>query len=159
MIAFHSGLDGVTFRSKGSKLLGGLYRAECVGPRPTALLLHGLPGVGKNLDIAYSLREDGWNCLFFHYRGSWGTEGAYTLEGQIDDLPAVESVAEQLLKRSVLILTGNKDGIFSPDHYPPLMHAVSTIEWHEFPDGDHSLSLWRQEIVRRSVNWLATHMG
>jgi hypothetical protein len=85
---FTAGLDGVTFRSRGKKLLGGLYRSVGPGPRPTAILLHGVPGVEKNLDLAYALQAAGWNCLYFHYRGSWGSEGAYTFAGQVADVRA-----------------------------------------------------------------------
>jgi hypothetical protein len=41
-LAFEAGVDGVTFTSKGFKLLGGLYRAADDSPRPTAVLVHGL---------------------------------------------------------------------------------------------------------------------
>ena len=54
---FDAGLDNVVFCSQGSKLLGGFYRGGGNGPRPTAILLHGVPGVEKNLDIAYALRD------------------------------------------------------------------------------------------------------
>jgi len=240
---FQSGLDGVIFQSHGSKLLGGLYRGAGQGPRPTAILLHGVPGVEKNLDFAYALRDIGWNCLYFHYRGSWGSEGAYSFSGQYDDLlaatewltqrpcvdadrlaligqsaggylslmsgaknqsyraivaicpmispirapfslelfdelagmlsnitgeelqsqwdtlPPVESQAEQLLNRPVLLLTGGQDDIFPPDHYPPLLEAVPTIEWHEYSNGDHTLSLNRKEAVQYTVDWLVKHIG
>jgi hypothetical protein len=85
---FQADIDGVTFTSHGHKLLGGFYRAAGDSPRPTALLCHGLPGVEKNLDIAYALRDAGWNCLYFHYRGSWGSAGSYSLNGLIDDARA-----------------------------------------------------------------------
>lgn len=92
---FGAGLDGVTFESKGCKLLGGFYRASGIGPRPTAILLHGLPGTEKNLDIAYELRSLGWNCLYFHYRGSWGSEGDFSLDGRRDDLRAATAWIER----------------------------------------------------------------
>ena len=82
------GLDGVIITSSGSKLLGVLYRAGGAGPHPTALLLHGIPGLEKNADIAYALRDAGWNALIFHYRGCWGSEGDYTLAGVPDDVRA-----------------------------------------------------------------------
>jgi len=82
------GLDGVIITSSGSKLLGMLYRAGGAGPHPTALLLHGIPGLEKNTDIAYALRDAGWNTLIFHYRGCWGSEGDYTLAGIPDDVRA-----------------------------------------------------------------------
>ena len=242
MAKFQAGLDGVTFQSRGCKLLGGFYRAGGTGPRPTAVLLHGLPGVEKNLDIAYHLRDSGWNCLYFHYRGSWGSEGVYSLDGLWDDLlaaadwlqrqpsvdvdrlalvghslggylaltagasearfrviaalcplvspeiaplstdmstefagmlhgitgerlrtewdalPPADSFAERLQDRKVLILTGRLDVIFPPAHYKALKDAVPTIEWHEFPDGDHVLSRCRGEAVRRTVDWLTAQV-
>lgn len=88
MRRFEAGVDGVTFESQGSRLLGAFYRGAGEGPRPTALLLHGLPGIEKHLDIAYRLRDLGWNCLSFHFRGCWGSEGAYSIAGLADDTRA-----------------------------------------------------------------------
>ncbi|HEY0783193.1 MAG TPA: alpha/beta fold hydrolase [Thermoanaerobaculia bacterium] len=88
MARYAAGVDGVVFESQGERLLGAFYRGGGLGPRPTAVLLHGLPGVEKHLDVAYRLRDCGWNCLAFHPRGSWGSGGSYTLEGQVDDTRA-----------------------------------------------------------------------
>jgi len=82
------GLDGVIITSSGSNLLGVFFRAGGAGSHPTALLLHGIPGLEKNSDIAYALRDAGWNALIFHYRGCWGSEGDYTLAGIPDDVRA-----------------------------------------------------------------------
>lgn len=77
-------------------MLGGFYGAAGVSPRPTAILLHGIPGVEKNLDFAYALRDAGWNSLYFHYRGCWGSEGNYSLNGLVDDVKqATEWAAKQ----------------------------------------------------------------
>ena len=93
---FKAGLDGVTFTSSGCKLLGGFYRGAGDTPRPTAVLLHGLPGIEKHLDVAYRLRDLGWNCLYFHFRGCWGSAGTYSLAGLIDDTrAAVDWVGSQ----------------------------------------------------------------
>lgn len=88
MNEFPAGLDGITFASAECRLLGAFYRAAGHGPRSTALLLHGLPGVEKNLDIACALRDAGWNSLLFHYRGSWGSGGNYSLFQLEDDVHA-----------------------------------------------------------------------
>jgi uncharacterized protein len=86
----------VTFTSNGCRLLGGFYKAAGNAPRPTAALLHGLPGIEKHLDIAYRLRDLGWNCLYFHFRGCWGSDGAFSLAGLADDTrAAVEWVCKQ----------------------------------------------------------------
>ena len=78
--------EGIIIQSSGKNLLGALYRGSGDGPRPTAIVLHGIPGIEKNTDIAYALRDAGWNALIFHYRGSWGSEGEYTLAGIPDDV-------------------------------------------------------------------------
>ena len=70
-------------------LSGFMLGANGKGPHPTALLLHGFPGNEKNLDLAQSLRRAGYNVLFFHYRGAWGSQGDYTIAGQVDDVAAV----------------------------------------------------------------------
>jgi dipeptidyl aminopeptidase/acylaminoacyl peptidase len=84
----HEGLEGIVFQSGGHRLLGTLFLAKGDDPKPTTLLLHGCPGIEKNHDIALALREQGWNALVFHYRGSWGSEGAFSLGTLPDDVIA-----------------------------------------------------------------------
>ncbi len=55
---------------------------------PAVLLLHGLPGNEKNLDLAQALRRDGWTVVTMNYRGSWGSPGPFTFTGAIDDAKA-----------------------------------------------------------------------
>ena len=88
MTTFKAGIDGVTFFSHGSKLLGVLYRAAGESPRPSAVLIHGTPGIEKHLDIAYRLRDLGWNCLAFHFRGCWGSDGSFSFTGLAEDTAA-----------------------------------------------------------------------
>ena len=111
-IEFKAGLDDAVFYSQGSRLLGGFYRGAGVGSRPTAVLLHGVPGVEQNLDIAYALRDAGWNCLYFHYRGSWGSEGNYSFGGALDDVAAATNwVLEQpSVDPERLAIVGNSFG-------------------------------------------------
>ena len=75
----HEGITGATFDSDGNRLVGTLYLARGEEPKPTVLLLHGCPGLEKNLDLAVRLRAAGWNALAFHYRGCWGSAGPYDL--------------------------------------------------------------------------------
>src|SRR5690348_5001701 len=75
----HEGIAGAVFDSEGHRLVGTLYLARGEEPKPTALLLHGCPGLEKNLDLAVLLRDRGWNSLVFHYRGCWGSAGRYDL--------------------------------------------------------------------------------
>jgi uncharacterized protein len=85
---FAAGLVPGIFMSHGFRLLGRLYTAAGPTPRPTAILLHGLPGIELHLDVAYRLRDLGWNCLLFHFRGSWGSHGNYSLDHLADDTRA-----------------------------------------------------------------------
>jgi dipeptidyl aminopeptidase/acylaminoacyl peptidase len=84
----HEGLEGVVFESRGHPLLGALFLAPGEDPKPTALLLHGCPGIEKNHDVALALRDQGWNALVFHFRGSWGSGGAYSIGSLPDDVIA-----------------------------------------------------------------------
>jgi len=109
---FDAGLDDVIFYSQGSMVLGGFYRGAGTGPRPTALLLHGVPGVEQNLDIAYALRDAGWSCLYFHYRGSWGSEGNYSFSGALEDVTAATHwvLKQPSVDRERLAIVGNSFG-------------------------------------------------
>lgn len=79
------GLRGVSFDSAGSRLQGFLFQWSGLGPRPTLLLLHGIPGTEQNIDIARAIHRKRWNCLVFHYRGCWGSGGKYSIPGILDD--------------------------------------------------------------------------
>jgi len=74
-------IEGASFFSEGELLIGVTYIGLGEGKKPTVLLLHGLPGLEKNVDIAYALREMGWNVLIPHYRGCWGSGGKYRFTG------------------------------------------------------------------------------
>lgn len=65
-----------------------LFAAQGEGPKPTIILLHGLPGNERNLDLAQALRRVGWNVLTFTYRGAWGSGGNFSLRGALDDSQA-----------------------------------------------------------------------
>ncbi|MEO7654249.1 MAG: alpha/beta fold hydrolase [Sphingomicrobium sp.] len=72
-------------RSNGSDMNALLLRAQGPGPKPTLILLHGLPGNERNLDLAQAIRRTGWNVLTFTYRGAWGSQGEFSLASAIDD--------------------------------------------------------------------------
>lgn len=75
--------------SSGLEINGVAYLAGGAGVHPTVVLLHGLPGNEKNLDLAQAIRRAGWNVVTFNYRGSWGSPGAFTFEGCLADAKAV----------------------------------------------------------------------
>jgi dipeptidyl aminopeptidase/acylaminoacyl peptidase len=81
--------EGVFFESGGARLNAVLYESTGAGPHPTALVLHGFPGNERNLDLAHALRRAGWNTVFFHYRGSWGSGGTFSFGHVLEDVAAV----------------------------------------------------------------------
>jgi uncharacterized protein len=74
--------------SGGVEINGVGYLAGGAGVHPTVVLLHGLPGNEKNLDLAQAIRRAGWNCVTFNYRGSWGSPGSFSFEGNLADAKA-----------------------------------------------------------------------
>lgn len=62
-----------------------LYLAAGEGPHPALLLLHGFPGNEQNLDLAQAARRAGWTVLTLHYRGSWGSPGAFSFDNAAAD--------------------------------------------------------------------------
>jgi pimeloyl-ACP methyl ester carboxylesterase len=71
--------------SHGALLNAFVYIAAGATPHPTVILLHGFPGNERNLDLAQSIRRAGWNVLYFDYRGSWGSPGAFSFTHCIED--------------------------------------------------------------------------
>jgi pimeloyl-ACP methyl ester carboxylesterase len=71
--------------SGGSDMNALLFAAQGAGLKPTLILLHGLPGNERNLDLAQALRRVGWNVLTFSYRGAWGSGGNFSLRNALED--------------------------------------------------------------------------
>jgi pimeloyl-ACP methyl ester carboxylesterase len=78
-------LVGTTIPSHGVDMDATFYITSGAGPHGTVLLLHGLPGYESNADLAQSIRRAGWNVLLFHYRGTWGTGGTFSVSSAIED--------------------------------------------------------------------------
>lgn len=74
--------------SGGVQINGVAYLAEGPGLHPTFVLLHGLPGNEKNLDLAQAVRRAGWNAISLNYRGSWGSPGSYRFAQTLQDADA-----------------------------------------------------------------------
>ena len=80
---------GLQFVSHGERVNAQLYLPAGPGLHPTVILLHGLPGNEQNLDLARAIQRAGWGVITFHYRGSWGSGGKFTLEGGCDDVESL----------------------------------------------------------------------
>ncbi len=110
----HEGQTGVVFDSGGHRLLGTLYMARGDAPKPTAIVLHGVPGIEQNVDLALMLRDAGWNALIFHYRGCWGSAGRYVIRTVPDDVIAaldyLSSGAHEQVDAGRVVLIGHSLG-------------------------------------------------
>jgi len=119
--AAHPALSSeVVFESSGSRMFGLVYEAPGAGPHPTAIVLHGFPGNERNLDLAQAIRRAGWNAVFFHYRGAWGSEGAFGFDHVLADVAAVVATlaqpafaAQHRIDPSRLALVGHSMGGFA----------------------------------------------
>jgi pimeloyl-ACP methyl ester carboxylesterase len=81
--------------SHGASMNALVYVAAGVGPHPAVVLLHGLPGYERNLDLAQDMRRAGWDVLYFDYRGSWGTPGDFSFSHGIEDAAAALAYLRQ----------------------------------------------------------------
>jgi len=83
--AYPAAMETFQIPSHGAMLNALAYIAEGAGPHPVVLLLHGFPGNEKNLDLAQAIRRDGWDVVYFDYRGSWGSPGDFSFTHSIED--------------------------------------------------------------------------
>jgi uncharacterized protein len=65
-----------------------MYVAAGDQPRPTVILLNGIPGNERNLDVAQAMRRAGANVLYLTYRGTWGNGGLFSRANTLDDVAA-----------------------------------------------------------------------
>jgi pimeloyl-ACP methyl ester carboxylesterase len=74
--------------SHGVGLNALLFVAAGKGPHRTVILMHGLPGNERNLDLAQAMRRAGWDVLTFTYRGAWGSPGDFSIAHSMEDTQA-----------------------------------------------------------------------
>lgn len=72
-----------------------LYRAQGPELHAAIVFLHGFPGHERNLDLVHSLRRAGFHVLFFNYRGSWGSGGAFSFASARADIGAATAYLRQ----------------------------------------------------------------
>jgi len=90
----------VSFYSEDSKVKGVFYPAVGAGPFPAVILSHGYPGNNKDvLGLGQRFMKEGIHALAFNYRGSWRSEGLYTLRNSLRD---VRSAIEYLKSPSMV---------------------------------------------------------
>lgn len=80
-------LKGFTIPAgNGKQMYACLFKPHGSGPRPTILLLHGYPGDENNFDLAHAFQRVGYVTVVFHYRGTWGSEGQFSLCHVLEDV-------------------------------------------------------------------------
>lgn len=100
------------------------FLAAGEGRKPTMLLLHGLPGNERNLDLAQAVRRAGWNVLTFTYRGAWGSEGMFSIQHAIADAGAAlallrspDAVRTYGIDTSRIVIAGHSLGGYIAAHH------------------------------------------
>lgn len=104
----------------GERMYACLFKPEDTGPRPTILLLHGYPGDENNYDLAHAFQRAGYTVVVFHYRGTWGSEGLFSLNHVLEDVKSAIDFIRQHSGEEIyqfdedqLILIGHSMGGFA----------------------------------------------
>ena len=134
---YPAAMESFQIPSHGAMLNALAYIAEGAGPHPVVLLLHGFPGNEKNLDLAQAIRRDGWDVVYFDYRGSWGSPGDFSFTHSIEDTQSAIAYlrdpanAKKLrADPSYIVLIGHSMGGFMARHVAaqdPSIKAVGLI--------------------------------
>ena len=113
----------LVIESHGAEMNALFFLAAGAGPHPTMLLLHGLPGNERNLDLAQAIRRAGWNVLTFTYRGAWGSEGDFSIAHAIEDTSAAmaflrspAAIREYGIDPTRLVIAGHSMGGYMAAH-------------------------------------------
>lgn len=108
--------EGVLIPGKRGHLFGHLYLPGGPYPRPVVLLFHGIPGNERLFDFSVFLREHGFCTLNFHYSGSWGSDGDYSIPNCFAD---VASAADYI--------TRNENGWFDLNNFFTVGHSMGGL--------------------------------
>lgn len=151
-------MDELTIASHGSNLNGLIYVAEGAAPHPVVILLHGFPGYEQNLDLAQSIRRAGWNVVFFHYRGSWGSQGDFSFANAQDDVDSAiawvrnpDNAKHYRMDPQRIVLIGHSMGGFmaasGAARDPKVLGVVMISGWNigATARDEKIFSMWRSE--------------
>lgn len=160
-------MEVVQIPSHGALLNGLVYVAAGEGPHPAVILLHGLPGYERNLDVAQDVRRAGWDVLNLDYRGSWGTPGDFSFTHGIEDTASAlaylrnPAVAKRLrLDPAHIVLIGHSMGGFMAVEAAaadPKVEAIGMISGADLGAG--YLGLQREDTAPVALRKLATALG
>lgn len=134
-----AGMTELIIPSGNSLVAGFMYRANGPQKHPTMLLLHGLPGNERNLDVAQFVRSKGWNVLYFDYRGSWGSQGNFSFTNCVEDVVNVVEFCKKYqdslkIDTSRIVLFGHSMGawvcIKALEQLPTVKKGFALSTWN-----------------------------
>ncbi len=161
--AHPAGMSAFVIPAQDGAMNAVIYTASGAGLHPTLLLLHGFPGNEQNLDLAQAARRAGWNVLTLHYRGSWGSPGAFSFANASEDaftalqfLLQPSTIAQYHIDTSAIVVAGHSmggfmaadaaaadprvAGLFLIDPWDPAQTVASLAT----PDGE---AAWKAEVA------------
>jgi pimeloyl-ACP methyl ester carboxylesterase len=138
--AHPAGMAYVQIPSRGVLLNGVMYTASGAGPHPTLVLFHGFPGNEQNLDLAQAVRRAGFNVLTLHYRGSWGSPGAFSFTHCAEDADAALAFARD--PKTVARFGIDTDRLFTGGHSMGGFMAASSAAHDLGVKGVVMISAW-----------------
>ena len=157
--------------SMGARMNGLFYLASGSGPHPVVILLHGLPGNERNLDLAQAIRRAGGNVLFFSYRGAWGSGGRFSFANSLEDVAAAvhfvrsdESVQQYHSDPGRVVLLGHSMGgwlaILGAAADSGIKCTGALDYWNVGSDGRVLRADTREDsLLTAYVNWLIARGG
>lgn len=107
---------GVFIAGRRGRLFSHVNCPGAQGPHPVVIFCHGLPGHETMADFAQSLRHVGFCTITFHYSGSWGSDGSFSVGNCFED---VDSVLQYVLD--------NDNGLFDLDNLFLVGHSVGGL--------------------------------
>lgn len=80
---------GVILQGRQGRLLTTVHIPGGLGPHPAILFCHGMPGTERLVEFGAALRQVGFLTVHFHYSGSWGSDGLFSLDHCLEDANTV----------------------------------------------------------------------
>ncbi len=165
--AYPAAMETFQIPSHGAMLNALAYVAEGAGPHPVVILLHGFPGNEKNLDLAQAIRRDGWDVVYFDYRGSWGSPGDFSFAHSIEDTQAAVAYlrdtgnAKKLrADPKYIVLIGHSMGGFMARYVGANDAGVKAVGLISAADmGVDKMQGLKPEYEKQAVAGLAAHLA
>src|SRR5271170_3036271 len=165
--AHPAAMESFQIPSHGEPMNALMYIAAGAGPHPAVILLHGFPGNEKNLDLAQAIRRDGWDVVYFDYRGSWGSPGDFSFTHSIEDTEAAIAYVGDAAKAKKLradpayiVLIGHSMGGFMARYVGAQYPAIKAVGLISAADmGVDRVQSLKPGQEKMAVDGLAAHLA